>query len=196
MFVKLRQVYNQEVQAKGLNSPILLWAFMITIPILTIVQLVTCGMVITGNPPQVQVLGIKTYIGTIAIQEVLVLCLFVMVIIFCSNMATNAQRMNRKWPRWKIISFALLFSLGAISLRTAYRMIELLQVFQANSILAHSEIFFYSFEAVPILAALSVWTVVDTGDLTRPSSMKLGYRELREPPSDETIPLTTVKTVE
>ncbi|KAH8597063.1 hypothetical protein B0O99DRAFT_671125 [Bisporella sp. PMI_857] len=200
LFVNTVKFYKRDRNIGDITSVAILRVFVISIPLLTIVQLIACAMIVTGNPPETQQLGIKTYIGTIGIQEALVLCLFGLVIKFWLTMtkANNTRRQNHTWPRWQVISFALYFSLGALFLRIGYRMIELSQVFEANKKLPHNEIFFYAFEATPVLASLSVWTVINTGYLTQLSDRKTDYdyREMHETASEEIIPLSTAQTQE
>jgi len=189
MFERMVQIHKHDKKLGSVTAS----TFWISIPllILTVIQLTNCVMIMTGNPPRVQQLGIKTYIGTISIQEVFLLCLFGMVVRFYSTMSTNTQRLDNTWHQWHFISIGLFLSLGAISLRIFYRIIELSQVFQANAKLAHNEVFFYSFEAVPVFVALSVWTVVNMGDLTESVRTDDDYQQIHEPGSQEHIPLST-----
>lgn len=189
------QFYKAERLISGVTSHTICWALIISLSLLTLVQLITCGMIVTGNSPGTQRSGINVYIGTISIQEVLVLYLIALVVKFHTSMnrTNRSQLPNHEWAQWQVISLTLYISLGAICLRIAYRLIELSQVFQVNKILPHREIFFYGFEAVPILIALSVWTVVTTGRLGRPNFKETDYdyQEMREFATEEIMPSTT-----
>ena len=161
---------------RAIISPVIPWVLWIRFPllILAVMQLTTCGLIITGNPSQIQQLGIKIYIGTISIQEVLVLYLLGSVWFYYSTMTKNTQQLDSGWPQWRIITMSLFLSLSAIFLRIAYRMVELFQVFQAESILAHNEVLFYSFEAVPTIISLLVWVFVDIENISQ--TRKDGHR--------------------
>jgi hypothetical protein len=194
------QLYKPQSRVRVVISDGMSRAVIISILLLTIVQLTTCALIVTGNPPGTQKSGIEIYMGTIGIQGVLVLGLLGLVAAFRSAMARagSLQRSIYKWAQWQVLSVALYLSLGAILIRIAYRLVELSQVFRPNTLLPHKEIFFYGFETLPILISLSVWTIVPTENLTQPSCKEIedDFQETLEAGREETVPLTRAEVQE
>lgn len=194
LFINMVWFYKPPSRVRVVTSNVMSQAVIISSLLLTIVQLITCAMIVTGNPPEVQKSGIKIYKESIGIQVVFVLCLLGLIVTFHTAMVkvNNPQRLECKSPQWRKIAVALYISLSAILIRIAYRLIELSRVFRPNSFLPHKEMFFYGFETLPVLIALSVWTIVPTGYLTQPSCKEFedDLQEILETGREETVPLT------
>lgn len=137
----------------ALTSPSMRKCVLVLTTMLAVVQFATSLAIITGNPSAVQVAGINTYIASLYIQLGFILYILAFVVSLYTTL-TKAQRKIMVW---------VTLSLGMISIRTVYRIVELNQVFRPDSLLPHKEVFFYLFEAVPVLGALGVWGVLHVG---------------------------------
>jgi hypothetical protein len=174
----LIQIHDPGRQLAVLKSSVVSRIVILCISILLSVQLGACAAIITGNPSRVQVAGIWTYIGTLGFQTALVLCLLGYITYFYTSMQSFRKSQSLTEPDGKLalFLFALCLSLGGILVRIIYRLIELPQVFQPNTMLPHKEIFFYCFEGAPIFIALAVWIVVPLGSVCEMGSTKWQYR--------------------
>lgn len=149
-------------------------------------------------------LGLKLYLIGIGIQEAIVVYTLALAVVIQRGLKTEGinhptatkasdQRLIRLFP----ISYGLFFSIGAISIRNAYRLIELSAVFTGYLLaLMHNEIFFYTLECFPTLAALGVWLIVDTEGLLNHASadsrpgIAYRYHEIGgEAADDDAVPL-------
>jgi hypothetical protein len=181
------------------------------IPLLAIEQVVASALIAPKHRPSSfgrhqdnAMLGLQLYLVGIGIHEVIVAYTSALSVMLHRRLTTTEIK-GQQTPaidlskhaltRWRPLSCALLFSLGAIFTRIAYRLVELSGLFTGFLLgLAHYEVFFYTFECLPVLAALGVWAIVDTeglldhgppiGTLTGPYS----YHEVSEILLDDQLP--------
>jgi hypothetical protein len=179
VFTQMTVSFSLEEKTVGLTPQILSWVLAVVLPLLTLEQFIASVLIAPKhNPstsrksPDTAMLGLKLYLLGICIQELLVgYTIFLAVKISkhtggrkvdypLSNLSNDVQ------PEWRSISYALIFSLAAIAIRIAYRLIELSGIFTGYLlILMHNEVFFYTLECLPVLAAIGIWTLVDTQNL-------------------------------
>jgi hypothetical protein len=170
----------------------------VIVPLLALEQLVASILIAPKRHPSSSrnttdhaMLGLQLYLGGIGIQEVVVVYTLALAIILLRKSKDRENQSARRmtmdpWTKQRSISYALIFSLVALSTRIAYRLVELSGIFTGYlHFLAHNEVFFYTLECLPVLAALGVWTVVNTDALldehgSRSSSVAAyDYHELR-----------------
>ena len=164
----------------GISSPTL-YVFMITFPPLTLVFLIAAILIAPkhlpsperGPPSSTAMLGIKLYLGGLGIQFIMLLAALILATLLHKKTIENrpppslqmerAETGGEQGKKLRKVSYALLFSLLAIDTRTVYRLVELSAFFTGFAKdLAHHEVYFYALECAPVLAAVGVWTVVDT----------------------------------
>jgi hypothetical protein len=197
----------------GITDQALPRGLLVVIPLLAVEQLIASVLIVPKHRPspskeasKTAMLGLQLYLVGIGIQEVIVLYTSVLAVILHRKLTNkeipNPQAMttdpfDQASPKWRSISYALLFSLGALTTRIAYRLVELSGFFTGHLLmLAHHEVFFYTLECLPVLAALGVWAVVDTEGLLdqRSSGSKFvgaySYHEISGVLADEdSVPL-------
>jgi hypothetical protein len=127
---------------------------------------------ISGKSRDTTMLGLQLYLISIGIQEVLLAGTTFLAIKLDKNMRDNEAKRGQNrlsdeiLPGSRSMSYALIFSLAAIATRTTYRLIELSGIFTGYMlVLMHNEVFFYTLECLPVLAALGVWALVETHGL-------------------------------
>lgn len=147
----------------------------VAVAALAVEQLIASVLIAPKNPKgfnDTALLGLKLYVVGIGIQAVIVVYALALAATCHRNlqnskgaqdpraMMTSSQ--DQPSAQWRSASYALLFSLGAILTRTAYRLVELSGLLVGRfQVLAHHEVFFYTLECLPVLAALAVWVVTD-----------------------------------
>ena len=146
-------------------------ALFIIVPILTIEQLIASILIAPKRRPLVlrkstdhAMLGLQLYLGGIGVQELVVVFTLVLAVILLRKSKDRESRRTTEpsGQAWRSMPYALVFSLITLLTRIAYRLIELSGFFTGYmTFLAHHEIFFYTLECLPVLAALGVWTIVN-----------------------------------
>lgn len=150
-----------------------------TIAVLTVEQLIASVLIAPKNSRGFNgtaILGLKLYLVGIGIQAVIVLYTLALAATSHRNLqdskeTQDSQEMvtsshDQSSAQWRPVFYALLFSLGAILTRTAYRLVELSGLLVGHfQVLAHHEVFFYTLECLPVLAALAIWVVTDARDV-------------------------------
>jgi len=160
------------------TSQDLLKTLLLSLVSLSGLQLLASASILAGNPSWLQVIGILAYRILIGIQGCLILCMLGCVIHFhlCLEGVNKSEAQESTVHCWSLTLFGLYFSLSAILLRIVYRSVELLQVFDFNSILPHKEVFFYALESAPTLAAIAVWVIVPINHVGESSQKDVGYQ--------------------
>ncbi|KAF2025188.1 hypothetical protein EK21DRAFT_93450 [Setomelanomma holmii] len=170
----------------GLAARALSRILFVVIPLLAAEQVFASVLIAPKHRPSASrassntaMLGLKLYLVGIGFQEVIVVytCYLAVMLHRTSNDHTHDRSHTSSQKTsfdWRSASYALLFSLVAISIRIIYRLVELSGIFTGYLlVLMHKEVFFYTLECLPILAALGVWTFVDMqGWLDQPSSIR------------------------
>jgi hypothetical protein len=194
----------------GLTPQILSWILAVVLPILTLEQFIASILIApkhkssaSRKSPTTAILGLKLYLLGIGIQELLVGCTIILaakINMKIGRSKTEHQHIKSSGDmplKWRSISHALLFSLAAIAIRIAYRLVELSGIFTRYLlVLMHNEVFFYTLECLPVLAALGIWMLVNTQDLLNEQLLHsapgdaYSYHEVgREHLDGEAIPL-------
>ncbi|KAK1486133.1 RTA1 domain-containing protein [Colletotrichum abscissum] len=123
------------------------------------VQLTGGSMAGPTAPPAEQMKAIHIYMGGIGLQEFFILIFVALALKFQVEMQ-SLDKLSRKQSRsWKPLLWALYFSLGMISVRIIYRLIEFSSGHGIDNVLITHEAYFYVLEALPMLLAIAVFNV-------------------------------------
>jgi len=182
VLIRLMRASCSDEMPVGVTEQALSRCLLVILPLLAIEQLIASLLIVPKHQPSYSrgasdtaMLGLRLYLVGIGIQEVIVVYTSALTVILHrsltnreveKNQTTTTDPSDQASKRWRSILHALLFSLGAISTRIFYRLVELSGFFTGYLlVLAHNEVFFYTFECLPVLTALGVWAMVDTEDL-------------------------------
>jgi hypothetical protein len=180
VFMHMTAAFSPDDHPVGFIPHTLSWILAVVVPLLTLEQSIASVLIAPKHKsttdrksPETAMLGLKLYLIGIGIQELLVGCTIVLAVKTNRNIGnskgehTPRKSFDQVSPTWRSISYALLFSLAALATRIAYRLVELSGIFTGYLlVLMHNEVFFYTLECLPVLAALGVWTCVDTQSLS------------------------------
>jgi hypothetical protein len=180
VFMRMTAAFSPNNHSIGFTPNILSWILAVVVPLLTLEQFIASVLIAPKHKsstdrksPDTAMLGLKLYLIGIGIQELLAGCTIVLVVKINKNIGnskgehTPRKSIDEVSPTWRSISHALIFSLAAVAIRIAYRLVELSGIFTGYLlVLMHNEVFFYTLECLPVLAALGVWTCVDTQSLS------------------------------
>ncbi|KAL0939984.1 RTA1 domain-containing protein [Colletotrichum truncatum] len=128
-----------------------------------IIQLVGGSMAGPTTPPEEQMRAIHIYMGGIGLQEFFILIFVALAFTFQRDMNRIGSLAGKQSQAWKPLMWALYFSLGMITVRIIYRLIEFSSGHGMNNQLITHEAYFYALEAVPMLLAIAVFNVVHPG---------------------------------
>ncbi|KAK1687431.1 RTA1 domain-containing protein [Colletotrichum godetiae] len=124
------------------------------------VQLTGGSMAGPTAPPAEQMKAIHIYMGGIGLQEFFIL-IFVALALKSQVELKRMDKLSGQESRsWKPLLWALYFSLGMISVRIVYRLIEFSSGHGIDNVLITHEAYFYVLEALPMLLAIAVFNVV------------------------------------
>jgi hypothetical protein len=186
--MRLMKAFCQDERLFGITNDVLSQALKFTMPLLAIEQFVASVLIAPkqqssypGSSSSTAVLGLELYLAGIAVQEIIVVYIFILAILVYkrfrdsevefSNVKTTAAS-SKASKRWCSTFYALFFSVAAIWTRIAYRLIELSGVFTGYLlVLMHNEVYFYTLECLPILAAVGVWLVAGSEGLLYQGSL-------------------------
>ncbi|EQB56579.1 RTA1 domain-containing protein [Colletotrichum gloeosporioides Cg-14] len=128
-----------------------------------IIQLVGGSMAGPTAPPEEQMRAIHIYMGGIGLQEVFILAFVGLAYVFQRNMRRAEKLDGRQKQGWRPLVWALYFSLGSITVRIVYRLVEFSSGHGMDNQLITREGYFYGLEAVPMVLAIAVFNVVHPG---------------------------------
>ncbi|MCJ1286200.1 hypothetical protein MMC26_005545 [Xylographa opegraphella] len=131
-----------------------------------VIQLVGGAIGGTGAPPEQILKGVHIYMGGIGLQEFSIMVFLALAIKFhmrMRGMEGRGELVGTKKGRWRWLLFTLYPSLALISLRSFFRLIEFSAGTSSSNPLPYHEIYFYAFDAVPMLLALVTMNVVHPG---------------------------------
>ncbi|KDN67771.1 putative RTA1 domain-containing protein [Colletotrichum sublineola] len=124
------------------------------------VQLTGGSMAGPTAPPAEQMKAIHIYMGGIGLQEFFIL-IFVGLALKFQLETQRMESFREAQPRpWKPLMWALYFSLGMITIRIIYRLIEFSSGQGFDNALITHETYFYVLEASPMLLAIAVFNAV------------------------------------
>lgn len=124
------------------------------------VQLTGGSMAGPTAPPAEQMKAIHIYMGGIGLQEFFILIFVALALKFQIEMQRLDKLSGKQSRSWKPLIWALYFSLGMISVRIVYRLIEFSSGHGIDNVLITHEAYFYVLEALPMLLAIAVFNVV------------------------------------
>ncbi|KAJ0287442.1 hypothetical protein CBS470a_005406 [Colletotrichum nupharicola] len=127
-----------------------------------IIQLVGGSMAGPTAPPEEQMRAIHIYMGGIGLEEVFILAFVGLALIFQRDMR-RAEKLHNGREGWRPLVWALYFSLGSITVRIVYRLVEFSSGNGVDNQLITREGYFYALEAVPMVLAIGVFNVVHPG---------------------------------
>ncbi|KAK6206988.1 RTA1 domain-containing protein [Colletotrichum tabaci] len=126
------------------------------------IQLAGGSMAGPTTPPAEQMKAIHIYMGGIALQEFFILIFVGLTLKFQFELRRMDGLVGAPPPRrsWKPLVWALYASLGMITVRIIYRLIEFSSGHGLENALITHEAYFYALEALPMLLAIAVFNVV------------------------------------
>ncbi|KAF9874191.1 RTA1 domain-containing protein [Colletotrichum karsti] len=134
------------------------------------IQLVGGSMAGPTAPPEEQMRAIHIYMGGIGLQEFFILVFVGLAVVFQRDMrraersvSLAAAPTKRTDAAWRPLMWALYFSLGSITVRIVYRLVEFSSGQGAGNRLIANEAYFFVLEAVPMVCAVAVFNVVHPG---------------------------------
>jgi hypothetical protein len=157
--------YSPTKKVWGVNPSIMEIVLISVSSIPFIVQIFGSGMVGPLNGPKSQQMAIDIYMVGIGLQQVVMLCAFGLIIKFHFDMAKSDRlgHLTESQTGWRPLIYTLYSSLTAIAIRIDFRLVEFSGGFAADKVLPHKEVYFYGFEALPMLLVLLFWNVVHPG---------------------------------
>lgn len=168
----------------GLTREALRRSLAVVITLLAVEQLAASVLIAPkGNSSDHAMLGVELYLGGIGLQGLVMITTLALAIALRKKLTDRANKSSR--PVTILVS--LTFSLVFLLVRTTYRLFELSAFFTGHlQFLAHSEVYFYAFECLPVLIALGIWLFVEVDELSAyPPDDNHTYHELHvEPESD------------
>jgi hypothetical protein len=181
------------VKLLGITPKTLFRGLIVAIPLLAVEQLCASMLIAPkhrpshfNNTPNHAMLGVQLYLVGIGLQGLL------MVYALALTVALQKKDAGRdtKDPQHTITTYTLIISLVSLLMRTVYRLVELSAFFTGYmQFLAHSEVYFYAFECMPVLTALGIWMLMGSNEIFLGSSSRgvYGYQELRMSGVDDEV---------
>ncbi|EFQ29049.1 RTA1 domain-containing protein [Colletotrichum graminicola] len=124
------------------------------------VQLAGGSMAGPTAPPAEQMKAIHIYMGGIGLQEFFIL-IFVGLALKFQLEIQKMDRFRGAQPRpWEPLMWALYFSLGMITIRIIYRLVDFSSGHGVDNALITHEAYFYVLEALPMFLAIAVFSAV------------------------------------
>ncbi|KAF6824226.1 RTA1 domain-containing protein [Colletotrichum plurivorum] len=132
------------------------------------IQLVGGSMAGPTAPPEDQMRAIHIYMGGIGLQEFFILIFVGLALTFQRDMR-RAEGLLRNQSRsgWRPLMWALYFSLGMITVRIIFRLVEFSSGHGVDNPLITREAYFYVLEAVPMVFAIAVFNAVHPGAIMK-----------------------------
>ncbi|KAF7585121.1 hypothetical protein BBP40_012345, partial [Aspergillus hancockii] len=125
----------------------------------------TGGIMDSDFSPQVTKIGLNIYTAGIAVQEFFIICFTGLLISFHRRMLQGYGNIDRG-THWKTLSYAMYVTLGFITIRIIYRLVEFADVDKAGtSPLSLHEAYFYCLECLMIFFAMIIWNIWHPGRL-------------------------------
>ncbi|MCJ1391639.1 hypothetical protein MMC18_004504 [Xylographa bjoerkii] len=131
-----------------------------------VIQLVGGAMGGNGEPPAQIMKGVHIYMGGIGLQEFFIIVFLGLAVKFhvqMRGMEKRGELMGTGKRRWRWLLFTLYASLALISVRIFFRLIEFSAGTGSSNPLPYHEIYFYAFDVVPMLLALTTMNFIHPG---------------------------------
>ncbi|EGO03666.1 hypothetical protein SERLA73DRAFT_46678, partial [Serpula lacrymans var. lacrymans S7.3] len=117
------------------------------------------GSLTTSTDSTTLMLGVHIYMGGIGLQECFIIFFFGLAVMFHKRM-NRGEGLER--PRdWRRLLYVLYATLGLITLRIIYRLVEYSDGF--HSTITESEAFYYCLDALPMFCAIALYNVWHPG---------------------------------
>jgi hypothetical protein len=114
-----------------------------------------------GTDPESVMLGIHVYMGGIGLQELFILIFLSLAIMFHRRMLRGGEIITGAKPSWKPLLYALYASLGLITIRIIFRLVQYSS--GVDGALVTHEAYIYCFEAAPMCLAIGLMNVIHPG---------------------------------
>ncbi|OHW97477.1 RTA1 domain-containing protein [Colletotrichum incanum] len=124
------------------------------------VQLAGGSMAGPTAPPAEQMKAIHIYMGGIGLQEFFILIFVGLALKFQFELQRMEKLVGTQPRPWKPLLWALYFSLGMITVRIIYRLIEFSSGHGIDNALITHEAYFYVLEALPMFLAIAVFNAM------------------------------------
>ncbi|MCJ1385194.1 hypothetical protein MMC17_008315 [Xylographa soralifera] len=150
----------------GIRASTLALYFVLLDIVSFVIQLVGGAMGGPEPPPEQLLKGVHIYMGGIGMQEFFILVFLGLAVRFHVQMLGMEKRgelVGTRKGRWRQLLFTLYASLALISIRIFFRLIEFSAGTSSSNPLPYHEIYFYAFDAVPMLLALTTMNIVHPG---------------------------------
>ncbi|MCJ1318600.1 hypothetical protein MMC15_003930 [Xylographa vitiligo] len=150
----------------GIRASVLALCFVALDIVSFVIQLVGGAMGGTGAPPEQILKGVHIYMGGIGLQQFFIVVFLGLAVRFhvqMRGMEKRGELVGTGKGRWRWLLFTLYTSLALISLRIFFRLVEFSAGTGSSNPLPSHEIYFYAFDAMPMLLALITMNVVHPG---------------------------------
>ncbi|WYZ33881.1 hypothetical protein EsH8_I_000157 [Colletotrichum jinshuiense] len=124
------------------------------------VQLTGGSMAGPTAPPEEQMKAIHIYMGGIGLQEFFIIIFVSLALRFQFELQRVEKLAGKRTRSWKPLLWALYFSLGMITMRIIYRLVEFSSGHGLENALITHEAYFYVLEALPMLLAIAIFNLV------------------------------------
>ncbi|GJC77271.1 putative lipid transporter atnI [Colletotrichum liriopes] len=124
------------------------------------VQLAGGSMAGPTAPAAEQMKAIHIYMGGIGLQEFFILIFVGLALKFQFELQRMEKLVGTQPRHWKPLMWALYFSLGMITVRIIYRLIEFSSGHGIDNALITHEAYFYALEALPMFLAIAVFNAM------------------------------------
>lgn len=161
LLARITKALSASAPRSGLTGKILERSLVVALAFLAIEQLVASVLIaprdrksFSKSSSNHAMLGIELYLGGVGVQ-------FLVMMYTLFRALAVRKKATEQVPRDDRVAKSMKFwilSLISLLTRTAYRLVEL-SSFSTGYLLflAHSEVYFYAFECLPILVALGIW---------------------------------------
>ena len=121
-----------------------------------------------------QKVGFDIYTGGVGLQQAFLFFFTALVVVFHLRMRDPRHRAPSRPANWKPILFTLYASITFLSIRILYRIVEFGR--GANSTEQTHEVYYYIFDAAPILISFVLWALIHPGPVLQGPEASLRSR--------------------
>ena len=154
--------------------------YRVAVPFIFLIQLVAAVLIIPKHVPSstssaapTAMIGIKWYMFGLVLHLFLHLFAVALASLVYRRLPKQSQSLSSSketdseceaWKTRRRVLYTVLFSLGAVTIRVVYRLVELGGLLNGYlTSLASNELYFYALECVPVVIGAGTWAVVAEG---------------------------------
>ncbi|KAL1995977.1 hypothetical protein VTN49DRAFT_512 [Thermomyces lanuginosus] len=163
VFGRMVYYYIPEKKIAGIRAERMALIF-VWLDIFAFITQAVGGSMSADDESNVGVIGSRIYTGGIAVQQCFIFC-FTGLLIKFHRVMLRGGGIPEKGSQWRVLVYVMYFTLFTITTRIIYRLAEFAQGTQEDklTVLTTKEVFFYVFEAVPMLFGMSAWNIWHPG---------------------------------